>query len=237
MEYLEGKSLIEMLQQMVIPPPLAGYFIVEICSAMQYAHRQGIIHRDINPTNIIVKRDDRLKLLDFGLACPTGTDDMHMGGALPYLAPELLYGEPANQRSDIYALGITAYEMLTGARPYPEDSASALMKMRHTQDIPDPAAKVPDLPEPLRRFILKACRRDPGERYQNMGEALEELQLLALTIPLRHQNQKSAEHKKTTFYLNYQDEHQEEINRLLKEFSAKVHALGANLKTDDSWDV
>jgi tRNA A-37 threonylcarbamoyl transferase component Bud32 len=238
MEYLEGKSINEMLLlQRVIPPPLAGYFIVQICSAMQYAHRQGITHRDINPTNIIVKKDDRLKLLDFGLACPIGTDDMHMGGALPYLAPELLDGEPANQQSDIYALGITAYEMVTGARPYPEDSASALMKLRHTQDIPDPAAKVPDLPEPLRRFILKACRRDPAERYQNMGEALEELQPMTLTIPLRYQNQKTAEQKKTTFFLNYQDEHQEELNRLLKEFSAKVHALGANLKTNDPWDV
>jgi serine/threonine protein kinase len=100
-----------------------------------------------------------------------------MGGALPYLAPELLDGEPADQRSDIYALGITAYEMVVGHRPYPEASAGALMKLHRTQDIPDPAEKVPDLPEALRGFILKACRRDPAERYQSVSRALEELQV------------------------------------------------------------
>jgi serine/threonine protein kinase len=187
--------------------------------------------------NIFVQQDDRLKIIDFGLACPIGTNDYHPGGALPYLAPELIDGEAVNEQSDIYALGITAYEMVTGKRPYPEESTSLLMKMHCAQDIPDPAEKVPDLPEPFRRFILKACRRDPAERYHNMGEALEDLQPMALTIPLRYQNQKSAEQKKTTFFLNYQDEHQEELNRLLEEFTLKVNELGASLKSDDFWDV
>jgi len=140
------------------------------------------VHRDINTLNLLVQPNNRLKIIDLGLACPIGTDDMHMGGALPYLAPELLDGEPANKQSDIYALGITAYEMVTGTRPYPEDSASALMKIRYTQGIPDPAEKVPDLPEALRRFILKACRRDPQGRYQNMSQVLEDLESIATTI-------------------------------------------------------
>lgn len=77
-----------------------------------------------------------------------------MGGAFPYLAPELFDGEPANEQSDIYALGITAYEVVTGQRPYPEDNATALMKLRRTQDIPDPAESVTDMPEIVLIFDL-----------------------------------------------------------------------------------
>jgi len=183
MEYLEGESLQDMLLRLKsIPAVLAADFLIQVCRGLDYAHHKGIVHRDISALNLLVQPNNRLKIIDFGLACPIGTDDMHMGGALPYLAPELLDGEPANKQSDIYALGITAYEMVTGTRPYPEDSASALMKIRHTQGIPDPAEKVPDLPEALRRFILKACRRDPQGRYQNMSQVLEDLESIATTI-------------------------------------------------------
>jgi serine/threonine protein kinase len=200
MEYLEGESLQDMLLRLKsIPAMLAADFLIQICRGLDYAHHKGIVHRDINTLNLLVQPNNRLKIIDFGLACPIGTDDMHMGGALPYLAPELLDGEPANQQSDIYALGITAYEMVTGAIPYPEDSASALMKIRHTQDIPDPAEKVPDLPEALRRFILKACRRSPQERYQNMSQMLEDLGSIATIIPSKSRNRKSAEQKKQHF--------------------------------------
>jgi serine/threonine protein kinase len=175
-----------------------------------------------------------LRIIDFGLACPIGTNDYHPGGALPYLAPELIDGEAANEQSDIYALGITAYEMVTGKRPYPEDSASLLMKMHRTQDIPDPAEKVPDLPEALRRFILTACRRDPTARYQNVRQVLEELQPLARRFVSKHQHQDSAKQKKTALLLSYEDHHQEALNQLLEEFTLKVNELGASLKTYDT---
>ncbi len=183
MEYLEGESLQDMLLRLKsIPVMLAADLLIQVSRGLGYAHSQGIVHRDINPFNLLVQPNNRLKIIDFGLACPIGTDDMHMGGALPYLAPELLEGEPANQQSDIYALGITAYEMVTGARPYPEDSAAALMKIRRTQDIPDPAEKAPELPDALRRFILKACRRDPQKRYRNMSQMADELESATTAI-------------------------------------------------------
>jgi CRP-like cAMP-binding protein len=235
MEYLEGESLKDMLLRLKsIPPMLAADFLIQICYGLYYAHCGGIVHRDINTLNIFVQPNDRLKIIDFGLACPIGTDDFHMGGAFAYLAPELFDGEPANQQSDIYALGITAYEMITGEMPYSEDNASLLMKMHRTQDIPDPAKKVLDLPQALRRFILKACRRSPAERYRDVSQALEDLQPLARAIAPVHQHQRSAKQKMTTLFLSYDDDHQQELNRLLEEFRLKVSKLGANLKTDDS---
>ena len=186
MEYLEGESLRNMLCRLKSMPAIpAADLLIQVCRGLDYAHSQGIVHRDINPFNLLVQPNNRLKVIDFGLACPIGTDDMNMGGALPYLAPELLDGEPANQQSDIYALGITAYEMVTGVRPYPEDSAGALMKIRRTQDIPDPASKKPDLPDALRRVILKACRRDPQQRYRNMSQMAEELEAVTTATSSR----------------------------------------------------
>ena len=176
MEYVEGESLKSLIDRLKkIPPRVAVDFLVQICSGLDYAHQQGIIHRDINSSNIMVQRNDRLKILDFGLACPIGTEDDSFLGTVFYMAPEQIEGEILDQRTDIYALGITAFEMLTGKRPFPEDDIGALMDMHVNEDIPDPAELVPDLPEVLRRFIMKACHRDPNHRYQNVGQALDGL--------------------------------------------------------------
>ncbi|MDM8548886.1 protein kinase [Desulfobacterales bacterium HSG2] len=238
MEHLEGESLRDMLKRLkTIPPMLAADFLIQICSGLDYAHEQKIIHRDINTINIFVQRNDRLKILDFGLACPPGTDDFFFGGAFDYLAPELFDGEPANQQSDIYALGITAYEMVTGKMPYPEGNAGTLMKMRRTQDVPDPAETVPDLPELLRRFILKACRINPDERYRNVRQALEELGPLARKTDSVCISPPRAKRKMTTLFLIYEDEYQQPLRRLLEEFSVKVKELGVDMKTADFRDI
>ncbi|MDM8522438.1 protein kinase [Desulfococcaceae bacterium HSG8] len=238
MEHLEGESLKEVLERLqTIPPMLAADFLIQICSGLEYAHRQGIIHRDINTMNIFVRPDDRLKIIDFGLACPAGTDDFLMGGAFAYLAPELFDGEPADQRSDIYALGITAYEMLTGKRPYPEDNASALIKMHRTQDIPDPGREVPNLPEALRKFIIRACRRDPAERYQSVAEAAEELRPLTRKSDSAHKQIFSEKRNMATLFLLYKDGQQQALSRVLEEFSTKIRELEIDLKTADFKDL
>ena len=206
-------------------------------SGLVYAHNKGIVHRDVSPLNIFVQPDDRIKIIDFGFSCPIGTEDFHLGGAFPYLAPELFDGEPGSRQSDIYALGITAYEIIVGKRPYPEESASLLMKLHCTQDIPDPAKTVPDLPETLRRFILKACRRDPSERYQNVSEVLEDLGSMVRPMASKYHHPDSLEQKITTLRLSYKDEHQEELVRLLKEFRLKVKELGVSLKIGDLRDI
>ena len=237
-EYLEGESLKYLLERLKsIPPALATDFLFQICSGLEYAHRNGIVHRDINTMNIFVRPDDRLKIIDFGLACPVGTDDFLMGGAFAYLAPELPDGEPADQRSDIYALGITAYEMLTGKKPYPVDNPAKLMKLHRTRDIPDPAETVPNIPEPLREFILRACRRNPDERYQSVAGALEELRPLTRKSTSAHTRFFPEKRNMTTLFLLYRDEQQHAFKELLEEFSIRLGELDIDLKTADFRDI
>ncbi len=234
MEHLDGESLKDLLSRLkTIHPMLAADYLFQVCSGLEYAHRQGIIHRDINTLNIFVQPQDRLKIIDFGLACRAGTEDFLLGGAFPYLAPELFDGEPADERTDIYALGITAYEMLTGKRPYPEGKSGEMMKVRRIQDIPDPAETVPGLPEELRRFIVKACCRNPEERYQNVSRALEDIR------PLTRKDRPSTQEKQkiTTLFLIYTDRHQQALNRLLEDFSANAKEIGVELKAADLRDI
>lgn len=179
MEYLEGESLSDMLgRRKALPPALAVDFLLQIGSGLDYAHRQGIIHRDINPRNIIIGRDGRLRILDFGLACPIGTEDFSSLGTLAYMPPEQIEGQPMDQRTDIYALAVTAYEMVVGQRPFPEDDLPALIKTHLQRDIPDPAQKVAGLPPALGRFILAAGRCDPAQRLQKISQGLELLRPL-----------------------------------------------------------
>jgi CRP-like cAMP-binding protein/tRNA A-37 threonylcarbamoyl transferase component Bud32 len=183
MEYLKGDSLKDMIGHLrAIPPKLAANFLIQICSALAYAHQRGIVHRDINPSNIIVRPNDHVKILDFGLACPAGTEDFSNTGTAYYMAPEQIDGGPVDQRTDIYALGITAFEMVTGRRPFPEDNAKALLDLHLTRDIMDPGDIIPDMPDELRRFILKSARCDPDQRYPNMDQAMAVLRPLVYNI-------------------------------------------------------
>ena len=180
MEYLQGEPLAKMLKRVkVIPPASAVHYLIEICSGLQYAHSRGIIHRDINSSNILIQQNNRLKILDFGLACPIGTQDFSSLGTLAYMAPEQIQGDPMDPRTDIYAVGIIAFEMLAGKRPFPEDDLNALEEMHLNQDIPDPSANIADLPESLQRFITKSCRRDPGLRYNDVHQAMADLRPIA----------------------------------------------------------
>jgi serine/threonine protein kinase len=234
MEYLQGESLRDLLIRLKrIPLKLAVDYLVQILTGLNYAHGEGIIHRDINTANIFVQPDDRIKIFDFGIACQAGTEDYLLGGAFPYMAPELFDGEPADERTDIYALGITAYEVLAGQRPYPEESAGSLMKLHRTQDIPDPAASIPEIPDALRRFIIKACRRDPTQRYQRVATALEDLLPLAGLIGLRHVQARPVARRRTKIVLSYNGENLEPLQRLLEKFTNEAKELGIELTPID----
>jgi len=237
-ELVEGESLKDLIGRLkTIPPPVATDFLIQICSGLSYAHQRGIIHRDINASNIFVLRDDRVKILDFGLACPIGTEDLTSSGTVFYMAPEQIEGEAVDQRTDIYALGLTAYEMLTGQRPFPEEDIGSLMEKHLNEDVPDPATMVPNLPEALRGFIRRACRRSPDQRYQDVGQALEALQLLAKEFGLTRKNLFFEKPKMTTLFIMYKGEHQLALNRLMEDFSNQVRELGAVLKAANFSDV
>ncbi|EMS77305.1 protein kinase domain-containing protein [Desulfotignum phosphitoxidans] len=171
-EYLTGLSLEEMItRQHRIPSDLARSFLDQLLSAMAYAGNKGLVHRDINPANIMVSKDHPIKLIDFGLACPVGTDDFMMGGNLHYLAPEVFDGEPADFRSDLFSLGITAFHTITGRLPWDAVDSGEIMKQIRHQPLPDPGKQVKHLPGSLRQFILKACEKNPDKRFQTPEEA------------------------------------------------------------------
>ena len=237
-ELVDGISLEGLLERLkTIPPPAAVHYLIQICSGLDYAHQRDIIHRDINTTNIFVRRDDRIKILDFGLACPIGTEDMTSFGTAFYMAPEQIRSEPLDQRTDIYALGITAFEMVTGKKPFPVKDLRRLFEMHLNRDVPDPGDVMPNLPDGLRGFIRKACSRDPLKRYQTAGQALSALQTIAKDFSLTQKYLPPEQRKMSTVFLMYRDEHQLELNRLMEEFSIKARKLGVELKVADFRDL
>jgi four helix bundle protein len=175
---------------------LAADFLEQICYALSYAHKQNIIHRDINPTNIIVQRNDRLKILDFGLACPIGTEDFSNAGTAFYMSPEQIRGNPVDPRTDIYAMGLLAYEMVTGQKAFGKYDPKALLCNDFNWLVPDPSHTISNLPEELSCFIKKATHPDPEKRYQNAGEAMEILHPLVMGRSIVTSWQGQSENKK-----------------------------------------
>ena len=176
MEYLSGETIAsELKRKKKIAPKEAINYLDQACRAIAYAYKKGVLHKDINPENLIVTQNGLVKLVDFGLASFIQDDDDILDGSFSYLAPEVCEGETSSIQSEIYSLGITAFEMVTGNRPYPESDPAVFMKMRWEKQIPDPKELVPYLTESLRWFIIKACRLNPAERYADMDEALKDL--------------------------------------------------------------
>jgi tRNA A-37 threonylcarbamoyl transferase component Bud32 len=238
MELVDGESLSDLIKRLkALPLPLAVDVLVQTCSGLEYAHHRGIIHRDINADNIFLLPGDRVKILDFGLACPIGTEDMNFSGTIAYMAPEQIKGDAVDQRTDIYAMGITAYEMLTGVRPFPEDELPMLVDMHLKRDIPDPGEMVPELPDELRAFVVNCCRCGPDQRYKDVSQAMKDLRPLAKRYGVTSKHRSLERRKMTNLFVIYGDHQQMELNRLMEEFGAKVQELGAILKISDLQDV
>jgi serine/threonine protein kinase len=237
-ELVGGESLKNMLGRLkCIPPKLAISFLVQLCSGLQYAHKKGIIHRDINPTNIFIQQNDRLKILDFGLSCPIGTEDFASFGTMAYMAPEQIRSDPMDQRTDIYAMGITAFEMLAGHCPFPESDVRKLIDLHLNCGIPDPAAVVPNIPEPLRQFILKACRRNPDRRYQTVTEALGDLEHLAYELGIASKHPADKKMNMTSLFMVYKENQQPAVKLLMERLRAEARELGIDLKSADLSDL
>jgi serine/threonine-protein kinase len=146
----------------------------QILAALEYAHSLGVVHRDIKPSNIMLTPGGRIKLLDFGLAlCGPDTRLTSAGGvvgSMHYISPEQISGEPADARSDLYAVGITLYEMLTGKLPI-EGSNYAQIIANHLQHHPAPPASInPQVPEAISAVVMKALAKDKTERWQSAAE-------------------------------------------------------------------
>ncbi len=237
MQFLEGQTLRKVLDSKgKLSPHSAIRYLLQTCRGLKYAHDRGIVHQDINPGNLFILPDDTVKIIDFGFACPRGAENF-LTGTPYYMAPEQVECLPVDERTDIYCLGITAFEMVTGKRPYPDKDGWTVMEMHVNQDIQDPASYEPNLPKTLRKFIVKACHRNPNQRFQTVEDALEVLGSQASDIRPDPRRALNKEQIKTAFILSFKDGHQKELQRLVDEFNDKVKELGAVLKPSDFEDV
>ena len=174
MEYLDGRSLKELIvARGPAPIHLAVDYARQILSALRFAHRHGIVHRDIKPHNVLVDGEGRLKVTDFGIA-RAGASQMTEAGSIigtaQYLSPEQAKGASVDQTSDLYSVGVVLYELLTGVVPFSGDTPVEIA-MKHLSTVPEPpSAKRADVPRDLDMVVMRALAKDPSERYQSAEE-------------------------------------------------------------------
>jgi len=191
MEYVEGHSLTQEILTGPLTPDMVVRYGTQLADALAHAHERGIVHRDLKSGNVWVTPSGRLKLLDFGLSqrlveqnasedttkFDGGWDDQHsVTGTLPYMAPELLRGQEADQRSDVWALGVVLYEMATGKRPFRGGTAYELSAAILREPAPP---IVPPVPPVLQAVIERCLDKDPSQRYRSGGEVRAALEAAA----------------------------------------------------------
>lgn len=186
-EFVPGETLQERLRHLSrtgkrIPVAEAIQITLDICDATGYAHRRGMIHRDIKPANIMLAVHGKAILMDFGIVKITGSEKHTATGAVVgtalYMPPELIRGEAPDPRSDLYSLGVTLFEIISGRPPFEADSAMTLMMMHLREPVPDVRELRPEIPEELIAVITKSLSKDQNERYDSMdemGKALKEV--------------------------------------------------------------
>ena len=181
MEHCGGGTLDDLLGGGAMDPGRVVAFATTVCDALGYAHRQGLVHRDVKPANVLLADDGLLKVADFGIAKAAfvKSDITTTGsilGTVTYISPEQARGEEPDRRSDLYALGVMLYEMLVGRPPFAGDTQIATAMM-HVKDAPPSLRSIrAGIPRPLEHVVLKALAKEPDDRYdtaEEMAEALE----------------------------------------------------------------
>jgi len=182
MEYVQGKTLKELIKEKGrLTPAVAAQITIRILSALQHAHQNGIIHRDIKPQNILVHADGHIKVADFGIARMANSSTLTRGdsvmGSVHYFSPEQASGQAANVTSDLYSVGVVLYEMLTGRVPFDGDSPVAVA-MQHLHARPTPIENfAPESPAAINHVCLMAMEKKPQYRYQSAREMATELRM------------------------------------------------------------
>lgn len=178
MEFVRGLNLSQSLKSRGRYTPRQALVVLQaICTGLSVAHEEGIVHRDMKPANVLISDEGRIKVADFGLAraATAHTNATNFLGTAAYISPELAKGEPADERSDIYAVGIIAYELLTGRQPFTSDSAYGLAFKHINDDVPPPSALVPGLSGELDELVAYCTNKDPEDRPQNASFLLSDL--------------------------------------------------------------
>jgi serine/threonine-protein kinase len=189
MELIEGGTLRELLRERgPMPPHAVAAVLSPILGGLAAAHRAGLVHRDIKPENVLISDDGEVKIADFGLVRAVAeakiTSTSVILGTAAYLSPEQVSTGDANPGSDVYGVGILAYELLTGVAPFTGDSALTVAYQRMDHDVPPPSAAIAGVPPQFDAFVARATRREPADRYADAAEMGADLQHITAELGL-----------------------------------------------------
>ena len=196
-EFVKGQNLKEVLDfRSSLPIEEALECMLQVSAALYYAHQHGIVHRDVKPDNLYVMGDGTIKLGDFGIAQTDSTQlfekNSEIVGSVHYLAPEITEGKPASPQSDIYALGVTFFEIITGHVPFNKDKAVDIAVAHVKERFPSVKKYLPNCPKEVEKIIVKCTKKNPLSRYANANELYNDL------LDLKN-NPKAFKEKKSLF--------------------------------------
>src|SRR5215471_6762254 len=189
MEFIEGRDLSALVEERRRPPLECVLIMRQVCRALEAAHGEGVIHRDLKPQNIMVNESGRVWVMDFGLARSTEMHGLTQTGSVlgtpAYMSPEQAKGVNLDTRSDLFSFGIIFYEMLTGVLPFEADTVLGSL-LKRTQEPPKPPRELnPEIPQEINDLVMKCLAIDPANRYQTAGELLPVMDRMAgdTTVP------------------------------------------------------
>ena len=182
MEYVDGETVAELLQGEKLKPEVAISLISQIAAAIDYAHTEGVVHRDIKPSNVIVYAGEKVKVTDFGIAKLMDADATHSGlmmGTPSYMSPEQAMGEDLDGSTDIFSLGVVAFEMLSGQQPFPGNNVTSILyKLVHSDPVhPDNLEVLGLLPDKWHEVFSRVLAKSPLERYPSAAAFVQSLEL------------------------------------------------------------
>jgi len=180
MEFVRGETLDKLTERLgPIEPERAAYLIDHVLSALEHAHRAGVVHRDVKPANVMVTDEGGIKIMDFGIARVLGAEQKTVDGRLmgtpAYMAPEQVLGEELDGRADLYSVGVLLYRLLSGALPFKADSALAMLQRQIREEPISLHLQRPELPEWCEQIVQRALMKAPADRFQSAEEFREAL--------------------------------------------------------------